>query len=105
MEVKLVRSEDADLQPVHAPRFGGVKEEFWWLLCGDSSDNVLAIKRFSFDHKHKATLKLDNFKQGKNDFLLYFMCDSYLGCDQEYAFEVTVGDDADGEPPSAMDED
>jgi pre-mRNA-splicing helicase BRR2 len=80
---------------VDAPRYPGVKEEFWWLVCGDAAGSVLAIKRLSCDSRHKAVLRIDNFKPGKNAFKLYFMCDSYLGCDQEYEFEVQVGGDGD----------
>lgn len=95
IQVELERLIDGDVPPVHAPRFPGTKAEFWWLVCGDHDDNVLAIKRVSFDQKHKATLKLDSFTRGqRNDFKLYFMCDSYLGCDQEYGFTVDVSEDA-----------
>lgn len=91
VQVDLERLIEGDVPPVHAPRFPGAKAEFWWLVCGDGDDNVLAIKRVSFDHKHKATLKLDAFSRSqRNEFKLYFMCDSYLGCDQEYSFAVDV---------------
>lgn len=91
-------SRDTPAGPVIAPHFPGAKEEFWWLICGDNDDNVLAIKRFSFDKQHKAKLVIDNFKPGSNTFKLLVMCDSYLGCDQEYPFDVTVtGGDQDGE--------
>lgn len=34
-----------------------------------------------------------------------FMCDSYVGCDQEYDMELTVGGDADmGEEEGAVEE-
>jgi pre-mRNA-splicing helicase BRR2 len=28
--------------------------------------------------------------QGQHALTLYFMCDSYLGCDQEYEFDINV---------------
>jgi hypothetical protein len=31
---------------------------------------------------------------GKHDVTLYFMCDSYIGCDQEYSFELDVTEGA-----------
>ena len=34
---------------------------------------------------------------GKQNLTLFFMCDSWAGCDQEYEFELDVGE--------AMDED
>lgn len=90
VEMQVQLSRDASGGPVIAPQFPGTKEEFWWLICGDDSDNVLAIKRFSFDKQHKAKLVIDNFKPGNNTFKLLLMCDSYLGCDQEYPFDVSV---------------
>jgi len=107
VEVQLTRSEEGEAGQVHAPRFPGAKDEFWWLLCGDGADNVLAIKRFAFDARHSAKLRLDGLPRGRHSLLLYFMCDSYLGCDQEYAFEVTVGDGEEGTAEgdaAAMDE-
>lgn len=98
VEVQVQLSRDTPAGPVIAPHFPGTKEEFWWLICGDDDDNVLAIKRFSFDKQHKAKLVIDNFKPGSNTFKLLVMCDSYLGCDQEYPFDVTVtGGDQDGD--------
>lgn len=91
LQVKISRDEAVGV--VDAPRFPGVKEEFWWVVCGDSENNVLGIKRFSFELRHKCTIKIDNFKPGKNEFTLFVMCDSYLGCDQEYQMEVTVTGD------------
>eukprot|EP01025_Chloroclados_australasicus_P049083 TRINITY_DN55786_c0_g1_i1.p1 TRINITY_DN55786_c0_g1~~TRINITY_DN55786_c0_g1_i1.p1 ORF type:complete len:152 (+),score=35.55 TRINITY_DN55786_c0_g1_i1:61-516(+) len=95
LQVQIQREGEAG--PVHAPRYPGTKEEFWWLVVGGGDDNVLAIKRLSFETSSKATLRVDSFSPGENTFKLYFMCDSFLGCDQEYAFDVKVGDgDANG---------
>jgi pre-mRNA-splicing helicase BRR2 len=90
--VQVLLARDSPAGSVIAPHYPGVKDEFWWLICGDDEDNVLAIKRFTFDERHKAVLRIDNFKPGENAFKLFFMCDSYLGCDQEYPFKVLVGD-------------
>ena len=27
---------------------------------------------------------------GKHDYVLYFMCDSYMGADQEYKFSIQI---------------
>ncbi|KVH95384.1 AAA+ ATPase domain-containing protein, partial [Cynara cardunculus var. scolymus] len=82
-----------EVGPVDAPRYPKAKEEGWWLVVGDTKTNqLLAIKRVSLQRKSK--VKLDNItapsEPGKKSFTLYFMCDSYMGCDQEYSFSVDV---------------
>merc|ERR1712167_431323 len=63
--------EEARVPKVHAPRFPKAKEEGWWLVIGDPKANsLLCIKRFT----------------------LSLMCDSYLGCDQEYELKLSVGE-------------
>ncbi len=65
-------------------RFPGRKDENWWLVVGDSKANtLLAIKRVAL--QRKARIKLDFVAPsavGNHHLILYFMCDSYLGCDQ-----------------------
>jgi pre-mRNA-splicing helicase BRR2 len=41
---------------------------------------------------------------GKAEYTLFFMCDSYLGCDQEYGIEFDVKE-GDGGGDSDMEED
>ncbi|GJV19494.1 DExH-box ATP-dependent RNA helicase DExH12-like protein [Tanacetum coccineum] len=90
-----------EVGPVDAPRYPRTKEEGWWLVVGDTkSDQLLAIKRVSV--QMKATVKLDNItvpsEAGKKSYMLYFVSDSYMGCDQEYEFTIDVKpspDDAD----------
>ncbi|GJR72086.1 DExH-box ATP-dependent RNA helicase DExH12-like protein [Tanacetum coccineum] len=90
-----------EVGPVDAPRYPTTKEEGWWLVVGDTkSDQLLAIKRVSV--QMKATVKLDNItvpsEAGKKSYMLYFVSDSYMGCDQEYEFTIDVKpspDDAD----------
>mmetsp|Transcript_62196 Transcript_62196/g.148187 ORF Transcript_62196/g.148187 Transcript_62196/m.148187 type:complete len:2144 (+) Transcript_62196:214-6645(+) len=99
MSVKLERDNDAESEHVHAPSYPKDKEEGWWLLVGDTKNNtLLSIKRVKL--KGKAGVKLEFTAPeavGKHDLTLYFMCDGYAGCDQEYEFSLTVGE--------AMDED
>ena len=40
----------------------------------------------------KAKVKLDFTAPapGSHKYVLYFMCDAYMGCDQEYPFTVKV---------------
>jgi hypothetical protein len=70
------------------------KEEAWWLLVGDSKTNaLLSIKRVTL--QRKANIKLDfNAPEqvGKHNLTLFFMCDAWAGCDQEYEFELNVGE-------------
>ncbi|XAR59953.1 RNA helicase [Bertholletia excelsa] len=81
-----------EVGPVDAPRYPKAKEEGWWLVVGDTKSNqLLAIKRVSL--QRKAKVKLDfaaPAEAGKKTYTLYFMCDSYMGCDQEYGFVVDV---------------
>ncbi|KAH6769435.1 U5 small nuclear ribonucleoprotein helicase [Perilla frutescens var. frutescens] len=81
-----------EVGPVDAPRYPKSKEEGWWLVVGDTKTNqLLAIKRVTFQRKFKVKLDFDApTEAGKKTYTLYFMCDSYLGCDQEYSFTVDV---------------
>lgn len=88
-----------EVGPVDAPRYPKAKEEGWWLAIGDPKNNLLlAIKRVSLQRKLKAKLDFTPSEAGRRSYTLYFMCDSYMGCDQEYTFTVDVkeaaGDEA-----------
>ncbi|CAO2814579.1 unnamed protein product [Amaranthus hypochondriacus] len=97
-DITLVVSLERDLEgrsevgPVDALRYPKSKEEGWWLVVGDTKTNqLLAIKRVTLQRKSK--VKLDFVAPsdvGKKTYTLYFMCDSYLGCDQEYNFALDV---------------
>ncbi|XP_069155862.1 DExH-box ATP-dependent RNA helicase DExH12-like [Solanum lycopersicum] len=89
VQVQLLR--DTEVGPVIAPRYPGTKEEEgWWLVIGDTMSNqLLAIKRVTLQRKSK--VKLDfaaPAEAGTRNYTLYFMCDSYKGCDQEYKFTL-----------------
>ncbi|KAJ7515551.1 hypothetical protein O6H91_22G017500 [Diphasiastrum complanatum] len=81
-----------ELGPVDAPRFPKPKEEGWWLVVGDPKSNqLLAIKRVSLQRKAKVKLDFTAPSEvGKRTYTLYFMCDAYLGCDQEYELMIDV---------------
>ncbi|KAL8109951.1 DExH-box ATP-dependent RNA helicase DExH12-like [Apium graveolens] len=85
-----------EVGPVDAPKYPKAKEEGWWLVVGDTKSNqLLAIKRVPLQKKLK--VKLDfaaPAEVGKKNYTLYFMCDSYMGCDQEYSFSIDVKDAA-----------
>ncbi|CAL0310752.1 unnamed protein product [Lupinus luteus] len=93
-----------EVGPVDAPRYPKAKEEGWWLVVGDTKSNLLlAIKRVSLQRKLKAKLEFAApADAGKKSYVLYFMCDSYLGCDQEYGFNLDVKE-ANGDEDSGRD--
>nr|GMD43550.1 DExH-box ATP-dependent RNA helicase DExH12-like [Ipomoea batatas] len=95
MQVTLERDLEGrtEVGPVFAPRYPKTKDEGWWIVVGDPKTNqLLAINRVS-TLQRKSRVKL-NFaapaEAGKKTYTLYFMCDSYMGCDQEYQFTVDV---------------
>ncbi|XP_042508721.1 DExH-box ATP-dependent RNA helicase DExH12-like [Macadamia integrifolia] len=91
----------SEVGPVYAPRYPKAKEEGWWLVVGDSKTNqLLAIKRVALQRKSKVKLEfVAPAEAGEKSYTLYYMCDSYMGCDQEYEFSLDVreagaGDDS-----------
>ncbi|KAJ4825150.1 DExH-box ATP-dependent RNA helicase DExH12 [Turnera subulata] len=97
-DITLLVTLERDLQgrtevgPVNAARYPNAKEEGWWLVVGDTErDQLLAIKRVLLQRKSKTKLEFAAPAEGgSKSYTLYFMCDSYLGCDQEYSFDVDV---------------
>ena len=86
--MKLER-EDEVTGPVIAPFFPTKKEEGWWVIIGDSkSDSLLSIKRLTLQQTAKAKLDFVASRAGQHNYSLYFMSDSYCGCDQEYKFTL-----------------
>ncbi|KAJ3691364.1 hypothetical protein LUZ61_020528 [Rhynchospora tenuis] len=84
LQVTLERNlEMLEVGPVHAQRFPKPKEEGWWLVVGDTStDQLLGIKRVSLQRRAKVKLNFVAPSEiGKKNLTVYFMCDSYLGCD------------------------
>jgi pre-mRNA-splicing helicase BRR2 len=89
--------EGAGLGAVFAPLFPKPKSEGWWLVVGQPATNaIVAIKRVTLSEK-AATVSLpfavpEGLGGGGTPakFRLYFMADSYLGCDQEYDFVLSV---------------
>ena len=67
-----------------ARRYPGRKEENWWLVVGEPEANaLLAIKRVALQRRQRAKLDFAApAAPGLHKLTLYFMCDSYLGCDQ-----------------------
>ncbi|EGD81008.1 ASCC3L1 protein [Salpingoeca rosetta] len=95
VSVALERDEDEDddtpVGPVIAPFYPQRKEEAWWCVIGDTASNrLLGIKRVALQQRSRIKLDFVPPEEGKHTFKLYFMCDSYLGCDQEYDLELDV---------------
>ncbi|KAF8382489.1 snrp-200, partial [Pristionchus pacificus] len=80
--------------PVVAPLFPQKrKEEGWWLVMGEPSTNTLcSIKRLTVNEKAKMTLDFAPTHAGKATYKLYFICDSYLGADQEFDIDLKIED-------------
>lgn len=63
------------------------------MVVGDPrSNSLLSIKRLTLQQKAKVKLDFIAPSPGHHDYTLYFMSDSYLGCDQEYKFSIDVND-------------
>ena len=97
---------NGELPPVHAPRFPGRRDEGWWLVLGDAKANkLLAIKRVSLAAAAKAKLAFEAPAEvGDAKLTLFFMSDSWLGCDQEYELDLKVTPSTGGGSGSGDDE-
>jgi len=86
-------NEPFEVVPVHAPFFPQEKFEEWWLVVGEQKTNTLvSIKRLALT-KRTQNVQLDFVapqQEGPHDFTIMLMSDSYIGCDQEYRFSLTV---------------
>jgi pre-mRNA-splicing helicase BRR2 len=84
--------EDEVAEPVIAPHFPQKRDENWWVVVGDSKANsLLSIKRLTLSQKAK--IKLDftaPATANSYSYVIYLMSDVYMGCDQEYKFQIDV---------------
>ena len=111
MVVKLSRDEDdvpndlSELGKVVAPSFPDSNlVEGWLLVVGDSKSNtLLSIKRIpSLKVEAEVKLAFQAPKEaGDHKLSLFLMCDSYLRCDQQYDFELSVVDGGDDSSSSS----
>lgn len=65
------------------------------------SQRLISIKRLTL--QQKAKVKLDFVapsSPGTYSYTLFFMCDTYMGCDQEYPFKISVGEAVSGDEES-----
>ncbi|BFY98347.1 hypothetical protein BsWGS_01387 [Bradybaena similaris] len=83
--------EDEITGPVIAPFFPQKREEGWWVVIGDPKNNsLLSIKRLTLQQKAKVKLDFMAPAPGHYNYVIFFMSDAYMGCDQEYKFSVDV---------------
>jgi len=118
--VQLQRDVDEDDDPasfgrVRSVRFPGKnKMENWWCLVGRAEgspeQSLLSIKRVVVGASGKAKLEFTApEEEGQYEYVVYCMCDSYMGCDQEHklSFKVvpaTENSDEDEDGGAAMGE-
>ncbi|ELU09831.1 hypothetical protein CAPTEDRAFT_222545 [Capitella teleta] len=89
--VVTLEREDEVTGPVVAPLFPQKREEGWWVVIGDPKTNhLLSIKRLTLQQKAKVKLDFVAPNPGRHSYVLYYMSDAYMGCDQEYKFNVDV---------------
>jgi len=98
INVSLEREVDEDMIDIGRVRgrFPAPKKEGWWLIVADLLTNtVLSIKRVSIAQHSKISMdfiapaeELETSSPTDRKLTLYFMSDSYLGCDQEYDFTI-----------------
>lgn len=92
MEREMVGT-DKVVPPVFAPHFPKPKEEGWWLVIGEPATNtLLSVKRVNLGVKSVSQLDFTAPDAGRRDLKLFFMCDSWIGCDQEFDISLTVED-------------
>jgi pre-mRNA-splicing helicase BRR2 len=91
IELAVSMSRENDVNGfVIAPYYPKRKEEGWWLVLGNPSNNqLLAIKRLTANQS-KVQLEFVVADSGKHKLKLYLMSDSYLGADQEFDVVVDV---------------
>eukprot|EP01063_Lacrimia_lanifica_P022004 TRINITY_DN29713_c0_g1_i1.p1 TRINITY_DN29713_c0_g1~~TRINITY_DN29713_c0_g1_i1.p1 ORF type:complete len:2168 (+),score=1020.31 TRINITY_DN29713_c0_g1_i1:168-6506(+) len=91
--------DDEPVPKVYAPLFPQDKEESWWLVVGDKKANyVHAFKKVTVQRKHQVAIDFTAPKEGAHNLHIFFMCDCYLGVDQELDLKLRVG------PPEESDE-
>lgn len=95
VQVKLTRDlpeKITEVGPVLAPHFPGKKIENWWVLIGIPDQNkLLCIKRVTFNRSTVVKLEFTAPEEaGTHKLKLFLMSDSWIGCDQDFAFDLSV---------------
>eukprot|EP01059_Diplonema_ambulator_P004905 TRINITY_DN14625_c0_g1_i3.p1 TRINITY_DN14625_c0_g1~~TRINITY_DN14625_c0_g1_i3.p1 ORF type:complete len:1254 (+),score=521.60 TRINITY_DN14625_c0_g1_i3:182-3943(+) len=100
--VRELNDEDPVPKVVH-PLYPQEKKEAWWVVVGDKAANyVHVVRRVTVERKNKVSVEFVAPRQGKHSLTMYFMCDSYVGADQEVAFEINVKEPLSSDEESDM---
>jgi len=98
--------EDSEVYSVQAPFFPYKRQEGWWLMIGDQkSGSLICIRRLTLQTKAKVDLQFKVVDVGKHNYTLYFINDSYMGCDQEFQLNLNVQSDDEDSGDDSSDED
>ncbi|KAK2163706.1 hypothetical protein LSH36_75g12085 [Paralvinella palmiformis] len=104
--VVTLEREDEITGPVIAPFFPQKREEGWWVVIGDPKSNgLISIKRLTLQQKAKVKLDFVAPSPGRHSYVLFYMSDSYMGCDQEYKFSIDVNKAESGSEASESESD
>jgi pre-mRNA-splicing helicase BRR2 len=113
--VQLERDADEDDEDMgvpqeaiaNSPRYPKTKTEGWWLVVGDTKTNsLLSIKRIAVKKKAQTKLQFTAPSEtGDCTYSLFFMCDCYLGCDQEYEIDLNVKEGVESSEEEDSDDD
>ena len=105
--------QSAPNKSAYASRFPKPKDEQWWVVLGDpATGELLALKRisrmgrfqttsmtFEWDEDWDPNLKDIVDQSGKTvpgyTFSIYLICDSYIGVDMQYSFDVAKPEEQD----------
>lgn len=86
VEVSIERDgyEEETVPVVRTRYFSEDKQEYWWVVLGDSERNKLfSIKRVTFARDMKTKLKFKKPDAGKYSLQVYLISDTWVGCDQQ----------------------
>jgi len=85
--------DDERLGPVYAPHYPSEKPEGWWCIVANPKSNLLlGIKRVTVGKSQvQDIIEFEAPEAGNHKLVLYFVCDSYFGADQEWEIDVNVG--------------
>lgn len=95
VNVTLTRDLDEDCDPttigmVNSQSYPIPKKEVWWLFVGNEEKNeLLRCSTINLGRQNSLTIPFEAPSEpGHYQYKLYFMNDSYLGCDQVCAFSL-----------------